>query len=314
LSFLSVCIYLFLALTPDLGGEVYYVETGAYSTRAELSELAESVESLGLDVEVDRRESLGGRDTWYGFLVGFNDQGLASEVAEVLASQGGRGVRVYSGLHPTQAPNNRTPNPSMGTYTERDYRFVASGNPEFTLGEFRDRLRAILPQGITHPLRQDVVFSFSRYKPHPHIDTNTRFRFVRRDGQDEAVSGTGLSVTPSSQYSPEAVLHQYISAIDLIVNTPSYGTVRLQARGDYEGRGALQFLYNDETRSTLIVTSDDARLIYKIEETSSAGELIYLYNQWRELGEGIALPHVLEVFWRGELVEMIEVEELILTP
>jgi hypothetical protein len=115
-----------------------------------------------------------------------------------------------------------------------------------------------------------------------------------------------------SEHAPEALFAPYIEAVTAISDPPVYGAARLLGAGLYGERSALLFSYEDETRSLLIVTSEDGRLIFKVDENSSAGEVRYVFNQWREVGDGVVVPLVIEAFWQGRLVESVQVHEITL--
>ena len=293
----------------------YYIETGAYATMAELEELAAAVSPLGLEIEIDSRESLDGHDNWYGFLVGLTNQQEAALVARTLAAQGGRGVGVYRGQHPAQAPPFAPEEEVQVQLSQRgDILFVPSGPPEATLAEIQRRLMTLHRRELMDLLRQNIIFKFSRAVGLGGSGEGGNYQYMRRGDESVAMGAGGEPLPSTMQYSPEALLVYYAEAVDLLVNPPVYGAVRLQASGTYRSRRALQFVYEDETRSTVIVTSEDGRLIFSVSDSSSAGEVLYLFNQWREMGGGVVVPFVIEAFWQGHLVETVEVHEISLNP
>jgi len=314
---LNISILLFSSLfggVVEAENSTYYIETGAYATIAELEQLAANMSQLGLVFEIDRRESLDGHDNWYGFLVGITGLLEATTVANTVAAQGGRGVGVYTGHHPTQATSFVQEEVGVQLSQREAGTFVPSGAPEVSLIEIQRRLMTLHRSELMSLLSQDVIFKFIKKVHSGGTSEAVSYQYLRNGNQRVAIGEGGESLPNAQQYSPEALLALYAESVGHIVNPPVYGTVRLQASGTYRGRRAQQFVYEDETRTAVIVTSRDGHLIFSVSDNSSAGEVQYQFHQWREMGGGAVLPLVTEVLWQGQLVETIEVREISLSP
>ncbi len=305
---------LHLGLSPENEASFYYVETGAYATRPELEELATSVEAMGLDVEIGSRESLDGHATWYGFLIGLPDLEAASDVARILASQGGRGVGIYTGDQPAQLSQAPDSGANLMISQGVPYSFESTGVPDISFVDIQEMLRTLHRREVVDLFRQNIIFRFSRVTQSGTSSESGSYQYLRK-GDEIVVIGPSGEIEPVAyRHSPEVIFVRYIEVVNALVNPPPYGDVRLQASGTYGRRRALQFVYEDETRSSVIVTSENGRLIFSVEENSSAGKVQYRFNQWREMGYGVAMPFVIEVFWQGDLVETVEVHEATFHP
>lgn len=335
-------ILLGLLLNTANAADTYYLESPAVSTRSEVGALLRRAQAEGWKARVTRRYTHGAG--WQYVLLVENFDGLeeAESAAGLLAGLGGTGIAVYryegraaqrlNSSRPAGQANGDSPPtadaaPDAAQILRRAVRAMGGSEGGIDRLEAASHLRFSFERTVMH----DSGATRAEHSLWVH-DQSLRLETQIVEGEgtdsvavvhgDEAWLRSGdetLSRDPEqvrsllSEFTPAILLAYPLHFSRLAEGDPLHAQLRLSEDQAIDGGGHKLVCTGTGGLDLLELTiSADTWKPQQVRHSGDAGEVLYRFEDWREIGTGLVVPFNVELVRDGEILESLKITELFL--